>query len=148
MLGFNSQSCPGHQTRTVKVGAACNTAVLAHVMAICSFSQYAAGPSVCYDVYGVFDGHGGKQAAAFASKHILPILQEQLAGVDVNTDASVPEELESFPQVSDEDKLVWQTQDALLQKLPEALVQTFKRVQDQFHEHTQVGGHTCFVLPS
>ena len=97
-----------------------------------------AGSGISYDVYGVFDGHGGKQAATFASKHVLPVLQEELVAVQLKPASQLPEELESFSQISDQDRLVWQTQDALLSELPAALVNTFRKVQDQFHERTQV----------
>ena len=99
---------------------------------------FPSGVSVGYDVYGVFDGHGGKQAAVFASKHVLPLLQEELADTSVKTDIIVPEGLEGYNQLSEEDKLAWQAQDALVQQIPAALVATFHKVQQQFHEHTQV----------
>lgn len=86
----------------------------------------------------MFDGHGGKQAASFAAKHVLPTLQEELADVTLTSDKAVPEELEAYSQLSGEDKLAWLTQDALVQQLPAALVNTFRKVQEQFHENTQV----------
>ncbi len=86
----------------------------------------------------MFDGHGGKQAANFAAKHVLPTLQEELADITLTSDKAVPEELEAYSQLSDEDKLAWRTQDALVQQLPAALVNTFQKVQEQFHENTQV----------
>lgn len=86
----------------------------------------------------MFDGHGGKQAANFAAKHMLPTLQEELADIILTSDKAVPEELEAYSQLSDEDKLAWHTQDALVQQLPAALVNTFRRVQEQFHKNTQV----------
>lgn len=97
------------------------------------------GCSVGYDVFGVFDGHGGKQAANFASKHVLPILQHELAEVNVKAGAAIPEELQDYSQVTDKDKLTWQLQDAMIQHLPSALVSTFKKVQEQFHNFSQVG---------
>ena len=97
-----------------------------------------AGVSIGYDVFGVFDGHGGKQAANFAAKHVLPTLQEELADVTLTSEKAVPEELEAYSQLSAEDKLAWHTQDALVQQLPAALVNTFRKVQEQFHENTQV----------
>ena len=30
------------------------------------------------DLFGIFDGHGGKQAASFASKHMVPAVLEEL----------------------------------------------------------------------
>ena len=30
------------------------------------------------DLFGIFDGHGGKQAATFASKHMVPAVLEEL----------------------------------------------------------------------
>lgn len=98
----------------------------------------AAGVSIGYDVYGVFDGHGGKQAANYAAKHVLAILQEELADTALDEDTEVPKELEAYSQLCEEDRLAWYTQDALVKKLPAALVSTFQKVQEQFHEHTQV----------
>ncbi|DBA81256.1 TPA: hypothetical protein ACH3X2_006882 [Trebouxia sp. C0005] len=103
------------------------------------------GVSVGYDVFGVFDGHGGKQAANFAAKHVLPTLQQELAEITLTPDEAVPEELEAYSQLSDEDKLAWHTQDALVQQLPAALVKSFQKVQEQFHENTQISGATATV---
>lgn len=86
----------------------------------------------------MFDGHGGKQAANFASKHVLPILQEELAGASVKTNTALPEDLGEYTELSDEDKLAWQMQDAMVQCLPTALVSTFRKVQEQFHANTKV----------
>ena len=102
-----------------------------------------AGCCIGYDLFGVFDGHGGKQAASFASKHVLPILQEELAGVHVKSDTALPEVLCEYTQLSDNDKLAWRMQDTMVQCLPAALVSTFKKVQDQFHAHTQVCYAPC-----
>ena len=48
---------------------------------VCSFpvtrGLLCAGPA-SLDVFGIFDGHGGKQAAAFASKHLVPVLLGEL----------------------------------------------------------------------
>ena len=107
-----------------------------------------AGCSVGYDIFGVFDGHGGKQAANFASKHVLRILQDKLAGVTVQAGADLPEELQEYSQLSKDDRLVWQTQDALVQELPAALVSTFQEVQEQFHKHTQVQSALSFCSPA
>ena len=104
------------------------------------------GCRIGYDIFGVFDGHGGKQAANFASKHVLPILQNELAGANINTDTALPEGLWEYTELPDEDKLAWQMQDTMVQCLPTALVSTFRKVQDQFHANTQVcyGSATIF----
>ena len=106
-----------------------------------------AGCCIGYDLFGVFDGHGGKQAASFASKHVLPTLQDELAGVDVKSDTALPEVLREYTQLSDNDKLAWRVQDTMVQSLPAALVSTFKKVQDHFHAHTQVCYAPCTSLP-
>lgn len=105
-----------------------------------------AGRRIGYDLFGVFDGHGGKQAANFASKHVLPVLQQELARASVKTDTALPEDLWGYTELSDEDKLAWQMQDTMVQRLPTALVSTFRKVQDQFHANTQVcyGSATTF----
>ena len=102
------------------------------------FSWLHAGCSIDYDLFGVFDGHGGKQAANFASKHVLPIFQEELAGASLTTDTALPEDLSEYTELSDDDRLAWQVQDAMVQCLPTALVSTFRKVQDQFHANTKV----------
>ena len=40
-------------------------------------SLLSAGPA-SLDVFGIFDGHGGKQAAAFVAKHLAPVLLGEL----------------------------------------------------------------------
>lgn len=98
----------------------------------------------------MFDGHGGKQAANFASKHILPELQQQLAAIQASSDFKLTSALEEYQeQLSVEDTSVWQLQDVFAEALPLALVQTFKQVQEKFHEHTKVRGFPwCLVLQS
>lgn len=94
----------------------------------------------------MFDGHGGKQAAAFASKHILPELQQQLASIAAHPDFKLTEELEEYQeQLPDGATAVWQAQDVFAQALPNALVQTFRHTQNKFHEHTKVNmrGGVC-----
>ena len=98
-----------------------------------------AGTKVDYGLYGVFDGHGGKQAANFASKHILPELQQQLAPVPESSDTKLSEALQDYKeQLPAEDMAAWQAQDVFAEALPQALVETFSQVQDKFHEHTKV----------
>lgn len=103
-----------------------------------SCSWLLAGGCIGYDLFGVFDGHGGKQAANFASKHVLPILQEELAGASLKAESALPEDLLEYAELSDEDKHAWHMQDTMVQHLPAALVSTFRKVQDQFHANTQV----------
>lgn len=107
-------------------------------LAILPPSWLLAGGCIGYDLFCVFDGHGGKQAASFASKHVLPILQQELAGAILKTDIALPEDLLEYTELSDEDKHAWHMQDTMVQRLPTALVSTFRKVQDQFHANTQV----------
>ena len=47
----------------------------------------------CLDIFGVFDGHGGKQSAMYASKHMMPAvlnelskaIQEEAPGIDIHS---------------------------------------------------------------
>ena len=104
-----------------------------------------AGTKVGYGLYGVFDGHGGKQAAAFASKHILPVLQQQLTSIQAPCGAKLCDELEDYREwLPEEDIFAWQAQDAFAEALPRALAQTFRQVQEQFHEHTKVKPYLAF----
>ena len=46
----------------------------------------------CLDIFGVFDGHGGKQSAMYASKNMMPAVlkelskatQEEAPGIDIH----------------------------------------------------------------
>ena len=52
-----------------------------------------AGAPPCLDVFGIFDGHGGKQIATYASKHLMPALLKELSsgapeeaqGIDIHS---------------------------------------------------------------
>lgn len=121
--------------------AACSTLVEgeAKILEVYSYTPILAGSKVDYGLYGVFDGHGGKQAATFASKHILPVLQQQLASVQASSGVKLAEELEDYrEQLPAEDTAAWQAQGAFAEALPRALVETFRQVQEQFHAHTKV----------
>ena len=52
--------------------------------AVASFLHFQHAPhtagSVSIALFGVFDGHGGKQAATYASNHIMPNLLDALQG--------------------------------------------------------------------
>lgn len=99
-------------------------------------------------MYGVFDGHGGKQAATFAAKHIVPVLQEQLVSVPLSSDHQLIQKLEEYKnQLSAKDTATWQAQDTLLAALPGALVTTFSQVQKEFFEHTQVSALRPIYCP-
>ena len=52
--------------------------------------MHTAAGSVKVALFGVFDGHGGKQAATYASNHMMPNLLEALQGA-----SSPPESVRS-----------------------------------------------------
>jgi serine/threonine protein phosphatase PrpC len=62
-------------------------------MANCELWGQHAGAPTCLDVFGVFDGHGGKQIANYASKNLMPALLKELSkgareearGIDIHS---------------------------------------------------------------
>ena len=94
------------------------------------------------DFFGIYDGHGGKQAATYASRHlpdklleVLPPASQREADV---AKAEPPPELQSCKKLSEEDWVVWEQQEALVSGLPEALVEAFQKLQSEFFETTKV----------
>ena len=94
------------------------------------------------DFFGIYDGHGGKQAATYASRHlpdklleVVPTASQREAGVGK---AEPPPELQSCKKLSEEDWMVWEQQEALVSGLPEALVEAFQKLQSDFFETTKV----------
>ncbi|KAK9830885.1 hypothetical protein WJX81_001707 [Elliptochloris bilobata] len=98
-----------------------------------------AGGPASLDVFGIFDGHGGKQAAASgrggAGVGGSP-------GMDLG-DLEEAAELLSCEQVPEGDKALWVSQDAAAVALPGALSRAFCGVQEQFFETSKVSGTTA-----
>ena len=101
-------------------------------------------------VYGVFDGHGGKQAANFASRNLTDKL---LAALEETTrfpeheepESTAREELQGCSRLGGEDWALWQGQDRVIDALPAALTSAFQRVQADFFENCKVSGLGSFL---
>ena len=100
------------------------------------------------DIYAVFDGHGGKQAATFASRNLtdklLSLLKESAAS---NSKASGgPSDLQemSFPaELDSEIWSHWESQDKLTDNLPECLTEAFCKLQEDFFQQSKVRYKYC-----
>ncbi len=100
-------------------------------------------------LFGVFDGHGGKQAATFASRQLLSRLQAALAdGVapacDPDSASAAAGEVAALREeaaamgVLDTTLRACDGTDALAAALPQALFAAFAATQRDFFSHCQV----------
>lgn len=96
------------------------------------------------DIYGVFDGHGGKQAATYASRNVtdklLASLKEKLAttGSSLNAASAAKQDPQLPPEVDRSLRDIWGLQDQITESLPESLADTFDRLQEDFFQQTKV----------
>ncbi|KAK9918098.1 hypothetical protein WJX75_001295 [Coccomyxa subellipsoidea] len=126
----------------------------------------ASGGNASVDIFGVFDGHGGKQAAVYASKHmmsaVLSALDQHIGKDDEDTcengmciptkhapdavvEVSAEEQLADCDVVKPEERALWRAQDAIVEAMPHALSDAFQKVEADFFEHTKVSGSTATV---
>ena len=96
-------------------------------------------------VYGVFDGHGGKQAANFASRNLtdklLAALEESTRSLEhEEPESTAREELQGCSRLEGADWALWQRQDRVIDALPAALTSAFQRLQADFFENCKVSG--------
>ena len=94
-------------------------------------------------VYGVFDGHGGKQAANFASRNLteklLAALEETSKSLkNEEPESTALEELRGCSRLEGPDWALWQGQDRVIDALPAALTSAFQRLQADFFENCKV----------
>lgn len=73
-----------------------------------------AGGVTAFSAFGIFDGHGGKQACAFASKHLMPAVAKFLDRVRAPPPASLPH----VEGAVESDSACWAVQDAMVERLP------------------------------
>ncbi|KAK9814069.1 hypothetical protein WJX72_000281 [[Myrmecia] bisecta] len=111
-----------------------------------------------FDAFGIFDGHGGKLAAQYASKNLVNHVVGALDGISPSPDVTAPVEeqlqqlmtkelADSTSQlVSDVDKQAWRAQDVLVDKLPQALSRGFEETQKDFWSRSKVSGTTATVV--
>ena len=94
------------------------------------------------DIFGVFDGHGGKQAATFASRNLterlLSILMTKAATESELEDCSALDQLQNSEGVDSELWTAWDKQDKLITQLPGSLVESFHKLQHQFFQQAKV----------
>lgn len=95
------------------------------------------------DIYAVFDGHGGKQAATFASRNLteklLGIAKESAASsIKAKRESGDLQEL-SFPAELDSNIWShWESQDQLTEVLPGCLTDAFCKLQADFFQQSKV----------
>lgn len=98
------------------------------------------------DVFGVFDGHGGKQAALFAKNHSLvhltSAIKEHVKQEGANFEGDIPEDLKSCSDVHQSVWTEWSQQQKLIESLPNAYISCFKHLQEAFFEGAKVSH--CF----
>jgi hypothetical protein len=101
-------------------------------------------------VYGIFDGHGGKQAANYASRNLADKLLSAIGQADrsdfKDPDSAALEQLRSCTKLDSKDWEVWEGQDQLTECLPGSLVQAFQRLQSDFFEQCKVSCLNCTLL--
>jgi hypothetical protein len=99
----------------------------------------AAAVSTSFSAFGIFDGHGGKPAATFASKELLPMVMRLVDRcIEGSSSSSGPSRQASVAaaagaadgvdevagdeawgvEVTDADRAVWAAQEALVDRLP------------------------------
>ena len=94
------------------------------------------------DIFGVFDGHGGKQAATYASRNLVERLQAVLQEhTSLESDLQEPcslQRLRTLDAVEDRTWQLWDAQDRVIQKLPSSLVECFSQLQSDFFKQAKV----------
>lgn len=89
--------------------------------------------AVPFSAFGIFDGHGGKPAATFASKDLLPMVMRLAERALIPGDEPAPAAVAGADgkasetwgvQVSDADRAAWAAQDGLVERLPKACLRS------------------------
>lgn len=97
------------------------------------------------DIFGIFDGHGGKQAATYASRHMADLLLATLAEenmAEFAKECEARDQLLACSHVTEEMSNLWEAQDQLVDVLPGSLTKVFGKLQTDFFQHTKV----CILL--
>ena len=105
--------------------------------------------TVKMDVFAVFDGHGGKQAATYASRNLtdklLGLLKERTSSKAASKDPAALQEL-SFPEeLGSESWSHWESQDQLTESLPYCLEEAFGKLQEDFFQQSKVSFDFIFA---
>ncbi|KAF6254310.1 hypothetical protein COO60DRAFT_1703399 [Scenedesmus sp. NREL 46B-D3] len=129
----------------------------------CSWTPAGSDVAISFSAFGIFDGHGGKPAATFASKELLPMVMRladrcgegSSSGDGCSRQASVPAAAAAGPdadvagdeawgvEVTDEDRAVWAAQEALVERLPKALFAGFLEADKACRARHRVSGATA-----
>eukprot|EP00879_Flechtneria_rotunda_P029204 GHRR01031486.1.p1 GENE.GHRR01031486.1~~GHRR01031486.1.p1 ORF type:complete len:516 (+),score=198.60 GHRR01031486.1:1276-2823(+) len=109
-----------------------------------------------FSAFGIFDGHGGKPAATFASKELLPTVMRLLdrckdgnntgsssASKLVATLVGAEGEQTHEVEVTEDDVAVWAAQQALVDRLPKAMFAGFLEADKICKARHKVSGTTA-----
>ena len=98
---------------------------------------------VNFSAWGIFDGHGGRQVATFASHALLKYVVDGCstpAPEAVPLSGSVPEGLAHF---GPEDQMDWMLQNELVRRLPQAIQKSFLECDEEACKRFPHGGTTA-----
>lgn len=79
-----------------------------------------------FAAFGVFDGHGGKQSATFASKNLLPTVTKFLDRCAGEAPGAAASKLQG---ANPEDVAVWTAQEGLIERLPKVLLRVLPQLR-------------------
>ena len=100
------------------------------------------------DIFGIFDGHGGKQAATYASRHMTDLLVAALNDEEAEEgkleDCAPQEQLHNCGHISEAMSGLWESQDQLIGNLPMSMTKSFEKLQSDFFEHNKVSQDSYF----
>mmetsp|Transcript_29704 Transcript_29704/g.83736 ORF Transcript_29704/g.83736 Transcript_29704/m.83736 type:complete len:499 (+) Transcript_29704:95-1591(+) len=106
------------------------------------WSEPGSGTSVPFAAFGVFDGHGGKTSATYISKNATKTLVSELNNGS-EAPAAVPLSDLLAANTSDKDRAVWEAQDVMVQRLPQALARSFEAMDADFKAKNGSSGSTA-----
>ena len=97
--------------------------------------------------WGVFDGHGGRQVATFASHTLLKSIAEYCADpFPVHEKAPLSGDMPlGLPHASDDDVMEWKLQNELIRRLPNAIQKSFLECDAAACKRFANGGTTATV---
>lgn len=99
-----------------------------------------------FSAFGLFDGHGGKGAANYASKNML---KHVLAALDAaqQPGAAQLDEVDMSEQLlghtAPQDHALWQAQDRMVASLPAAICAGFEAADQDFKRRSKTSGATA-----
>eukprot|EP00873_Tetraselmis_striata_P021650 jgi/Tetstr1/441914/TSEL_030121.t2 len=111
-----------------------------------SWLDASSGSEAPFSVFGLFDGHGGKGAANYASKnllkHVLAALDDAAAKPAAPLDAvDMSEQLLSHTAPAD--RGLWLAQDCMVAALPAAMCAGFESTDADFKKRSKTSGATA-----